>query len=232
MLRILRRLIAIRTVIGDGGFIVDITNPSRWRSTTWNVINHQALCIFAFIVASISAHLSSRATEHRISPPSNQLQKPTGTRDNHPPTRKTLNVLPDPAMSSSDNILLNPIPELTAALRTNAWGIDASSEVLIADCFPITPEDVEAVRAEVAQRGSSARVVGKARIAILEGVVMVVQLDQRGFTVRPVFYLPSTSNSTWYETDETSRADARSRARRIPRAELTRKTRTRRSRRS
>ena len=211
---------------------MDITNPCRWRSTTWTSLTTTHF----FHLPPSSSPPSSRTSADTLSNSESHRHlarcKTSPTLLLNGPTDSTLNVPPDPTMSSSDNILLNPIPELTAALRTNAWGIDASSEVLIADCFPITPEDVEAVRAEVAQRGSSARVVGKARIAILEGVVMVVQLDQRGFTVRPVFYLPSTSNSTGYETDETSRADARSRARRIPRAEITRKTRTRRSRRS
>lgn len=87
-------------------------------------------------------------------------------------------------MSSTENILLNPIPELTAALQTNTWGIDPSSEIIVADCFPITPEDVDSVRNEVKEKGASGRVVGKARIVSLEGTSMVVVLDQRGFTVR------------------------------------------------
>ena len=93
-------------------------------------------------------------------------------------------------MSSTDNILLNPVPELTTALQTNTWGIDPSSEIIVADCFPITPEDVESVRTEVKSKGASVRVVGKARIVNLEGVTMIVVLDQRGFTVCPSLHHP------------------------------------------
>lgn len=86
-------------------------------------------------------------------------------------------------MSPTDNILLNPVPELTDALRTNAWGLGEGSSVVIADCFPITPEDVDSVRSEVKQSGGSKRVVGKAKVVTLEGEHLVVLLDQRGFTV-------------------------------------------------
>jgi hypothetical protein len=92
-------------------------------------------------------------------------------------------------MSSTDNILLDPIPELTAALQTNTWGIDPSSEIIVAECFPITPEDIESVKSEVKSRGGSKRVVGKARIVNLERVTMIVVLDQRGFTVSRALHL-------------------------------------------
>lgn len=85
---------------------------------------------------------------------------------------------------ATSNILLNPVPEFTAALKTNIWGINQDSEVIITDCFPVTPEDIDSVRSEVESKGRSDRVVGKARVVTLEGDVMVVVLDQRGFTVR------------------------------------------------
>ncbi|KAK1925749.1 hypothetical protein DB88DRAFT_484969 [Papiliotrema laurentii] len=102
-------------------------------------------------------------------------------------------------MSPTDNILLNPVPELTDALRTNAWGLGEGSSVVIADCFPITPEDVDSVRSEVKQSGGSKRVVGKAKVVTLEGEHLVVLLDQRGFTIESntgVMGLPTQTYET------------------------------------
>ena len=87
-------------------------------------------------------------------------------------------------MSHPSNILVDPIPELATALKTNSWGIDPTSAILVASSFPITPDDVESVKLESKSSGrTSTRVVGKARIVTLEGDEMIVQLDQRGFTV-------------------------------------------------
>ena len=98
-------------------------------------------------------------------------------------------------MSPTNNILLNPVPELTDALRTNAWGLGEGSSVVIADCFPITPEDVDSVRSEVKESGGSKRIVGKAKVVTLEGEHLVVLLDQRGFTVSRRSLSPSTLRS-------------------------------------
>lgn len=85
---------------------------------------------------------------------------------------------------SSSNFLLEPIPELTTALRNNAWGIQPESTVIVTECFPVTPEDVESVREESnKQGGSSSRVKGKAKVVTLEGEALTVVLGQGGFTV-------------------------------------------------
>ena len=87
----------------------------------------------------------------------------------------------------SSNILLDPIPELTQALKTNSFGI-SSSEVILEQSFPHTPEDKASVREESSKTGkTSERVVARARIGLLEGGEIEVVLDQRGYTVSLVF---------------------------------------------
>ena len=99
----------------------------------------------------------------------------------------------------SSNILLDPIPELTEVLRTNAFGILPSSHVIIEISFPNTEEDKASIREESAKSGlTSERVVARAKIGLLEGGEIEVTLDRRGYTVsqaaiRSSHPIPSTA---------------------------------------
>ncbi|WWC62729.1 uncharacterized protein I303_105326 [Kwoniella dejecticola CBS 10117] len=88
-------------------------------------------------------------------------------------------------MSSPNiNILLNPIPEVRAALSSNAFGI-SSSRIIEETSFPITAEDVESVKRESSSSGvTSTRVVGRMQIRLLseEGTIGV-KLDRSGWTL-------------------------------------------------
>lgn len=85
------------------------------------------------------------------------------------------------------NILTDPVAELTEAIRTNLFGLDPTSTVLLEQSFPITAEDKEAIRVEsLKKQSTSERVVGKARVVLLEGDGLEITLDQRGYTVSPV----------------------------------------------
>ena len=84
----------------------------------------------------------------------------------------------------SSNILLDPIPELAEALRTNAFGILPTSHIVIESSFPNTEEDKASVREESAKTGqTSARAVARAKIGLLKEGEIEVTLDKRGYTV-------------------------------------------------
>lgn len=97
---------------------------------------------------------------------------------------------------STSNLLLEPVPELTIALRNNAWGIKPESTVLVTECFPVTSEDLESVKDEAKQKGgSSSRVKGKARVVTLEGDSLTVVLGQGGFTVNKISFFDALGDS-------------------------------------
>ncbi|WVR06472.1 hypothetical protein IAU60_003503 [Kwoniella sp. DSM 27419] len=85
---------------------------------------------------------------------------------------------------SSENILLNPLPELRAALASTSFGT-ASYTVLEDRSFPLTEEDLKTVRDESRKSGTtSVRVVACADVVLKkdEGQVRV-RVDRRGWTV-------------------------------------------------
>lgn len=85
--------------------------------------------------------------------------------------------------STSNNLLLDPLSELTAATSHNAFGLSPdpnATSVILDQTFPITPEDKAAV---AANRGEDERVVARAKVGLLEGEEVVVVLDRRGYTV-------------------------------------------------
>jgi hypothetical protein len=80
------------------------------------------------------------------------------------------------------NILLDPLPELRQALKTNQWGI-LSSNILEESSYPRTEEERRTVREESRSGGrTSGRVVGRAEVAVEEGG-LAIGLDRRGWTV-------------------------------------------------
>ncbi|WWC70898.1 uncharacterized protein I206_104850 [Kwoniella pini CBS 10737] len=85
---------------------------------------------------------------------------------------------------SNTNILLNPLPEIQAALSSNSFGLK-SSEIIKDNSFPITAEDVESVKKELTSTGvTSIRVVGRTSINLLgeEGKIGI-KLDRSGWTL-------------------------------------------------
>ncbi|WVW84825.1 hypothetical protein I302_106860 [Kwoniella bestiolae CBS 10118] len=87
----------------------------------------------------------------------------------------------------SSNILLNPLPEIRAALKSNSFGI-SSSRIIEDNSFPITQQDLESVKDEIRSTGmTSPRVVGRADIMLRQGEGMVgVRLDRSGWTVESI----------------------------------------------
>lgn len=82
-----------------------------------------------------------------------------------------------------DNILLDPLPELTAALESHAFGLTSFS-ILTGESYPRNEQEREAVRAQHASTGGTEGVVGRARLVLLAGEgVVLVRFDQRGYTV-------------------------------------------------
>lgn len=84
-----------------------------------------------------------------------------------------------------DNILLDPISELEAALKAHAFGLDPRSAVLVDASFPRTADERATVASEAnASKQTPERVIGRANLVLLdnEGEAQVV-LDQRGYTV-------------------------------------------------
>jgi len=122
-----------------------------------------------------------------------QLIPPTIT----PGTALALRKSPNMTSPSPSDILLDPIPELESALRTNAFGINPStSRVIHCSSFPITPEDKQRIASDSASSGTTGtEVVAAAEIGLLEGGIAQITLDRRGYTVRP----PSRANSSVLE---------------------------------
>jgi hypothetical protein len=82
------------------------------------------------------------------------------------------------------NILLDPLPELTQAIKINLFGLDPSSSTLPAESYPSTPEEVQLVKASTSRRTALPKEIrAKAKIILLEGDILDVVLDQRGYTV-------------------------------------------------
>ncbi|OCF72797.1 hypothetical protein I204_06026 [Kwoniella mangroviensis CBS 8886] len=95
----------------------------------------------------------------------------------------------------STNILLDPIPEIRAALKSNSFGI-SSSRIIEESSFPVTRQDLESIKDESRSTGTtSVRVVGRAEFQLLgeEGKVGV-RLDRSGWTVTSVFCGTYTSS--------------------------------------
>ncbi|WWD05009.1 hypothetical protein V865_003080 [Kwoniella europaea PYCC6329] len=87
----------------------------------------------------------------------------------------------------SSNILLDPIPEIRAALKSNSFGI-SSSHIIEENSFPLTQQDLESVKDESRSTGTTGvRVVGRAEFQLLgeEGKVGV-RLDRSGWTVETI----------------------------------------------
>ncbi|WWC88515.1 uncharacterized protein L201_003426 [Kwoniella dendrophila CBS 6074] len=104
---------------------------------------------------------------------------------------------------SSDNILLDPLPEIRAALKSNEFGISSSS-IDEASSFPITNEDLDLVQKESRSTGTtSQKVVGKAQIVLLdsEGIIGI-RLDRSGWTVEFIEKGSSSITSKIHKTYE------------------------------
>jgi len=108
------------------------------------------------------------------------------------------------------NILLDPLTELTQSLSENAFGISPSSTVLANPeyTFPITPQDKEGVKRESREKGRTMdRVRARCRVGLLEGGVVEVVLDQRGYTIAQLESVPTTEGRSFpHETYESLEA--------------------------
>ncbi|ORX37277.1 hypothetical protein BD324DRAFT_625528 [Kockovaella imperatae] len=106
----------------------------------------------------------------------------------------------------SSNILTDPIPELEQALKTNLFGIQPSSHVMLDRSFPHTAEDKAAIVEESKKTGrTSDRAVARARIMLLDGGgigEMEVVLDQRGYTVERISDAASNLHTYLQQTYE------------------------------
>ncbi|WVQ73266.1 hypothetical protein IAR50_002834 [Cryptococcus sp. DSM 104548] len=112
------------------------------------------------------------------------------------------------------NILLNPLPELSSALASNAFGIRPGphSGIVEADTWPRTDEDFKLVKARLGPDGllketeGEQRVRGTVRVGLVGGEGdLVVVLDQRGWTIDSAQGPPPTTSKigTTYESLET-----------------------------
>ncbi|KAE8538896.1 hypothetical protein D1P53_005264 [Cryptococcus gattii VGV] len=88
---------------------------------------------------------------------------------------------------TSDCILLDPLPEINAALSSSSFGIlpAPDSQPLLEQTFPRTAEELKSVREESDRSHEiSERVVGMCRIGLLDGEGhVVVRLDRGGWTI-------------------------------------------------
>lgn len=94
---------------------------------------------------------------------------------------------------TSDCILLDPLPEIIAALSSSSFGIlpAPDSQPLLEQTFPRTAEELKSVREESDRSHEiSERVVGLCRVGLLDGEGhVVVRLDRAGWTVsRSIFW--------------------------------------------
>lgn len=89
-------------------------------------------------------------------------------------------------MASNSNMLLDPIQELAQVLSMNTFGLAPSptTQILLEASFPITDEDKVRVAEEQVRSGEiGERVRARANVGLLEGDVLEVVLDRRGYTV-------------------------------------------------
>jgi hypothetical protein len=98
----------------------------------------------------------------------------------HPPVTTT-------NMSSlTSNLLLDPIEELQQVLSINSFGLAPSpaTQILLSDSFPINDEDKVRVAQEAVQKGvTDTKVKCRAKVGLLEGDILEISLDSRGYTV-------------------------------------------------
>lgn len=85
----------------------------------------------------------------------------------------------------SSNLLLDPIEELTQVISINTFGLAPSptTQILLESSFPITDEDKVKVAEDAVRSGKNADAVkARANLGLLEGDVLEVVLDKRGYT--------------------------------------------------
>jgi len=88
--------------------------------------------------------------------------------------------------SLTSNLLLDPIEELQQVLSMNSFGLAPSpaTQILLADSFPINDEDKVRVAQEAVQKGvTDTKVKCRAKVGLLEGDILEISLDSRGYTV-------------------------------------------------
>jgi len=88
--------------------------------------------------------------------------------------------------SLTSNLLMDPIEELQQVLSINSFGLAPSpaTQILLENSFPITDEDKVTVAQEAVQKGvTDSRVKCRAKVGLLEGDILEVSLDSRGYTV-------------------------------------------------
>lgn len=88
--------------------------------------------------------------------------------------------------SLTSNLLLDPIEELQQVLSINSFGLAPSpaTQILLESSFPITDEDKVRVATDAVQKGKTdERVKCRAKVGLLEGDILEVSLDSRGYTV-------------------------------------------------
>lgn len=84
------------------------------------------------------------------------------------------------------NLLMDPIEELTQVLSINSFGLAPSpaTQILLDDSFPINDEDKLRVAEETVRSGKiHDKVQARAKVGLLEGDILEVVLDKRGYTV-------------------------------------------------
>jgi hypothetical protein len=88
--------------------------------------------------------------------------------------------------SLTSNLLLDPIEELQQVLSINSFGLAPSpaTQILLSDSFPINDEDKVRVAQEAVQKGvTDTKVKCRAKVGLLEGDILEISLDSRGYTV-------------------------------------------------
>lgn len=88
--------------------------------------------------------------------------------------------------SLTSNLLLDPIEELQQVLSMNSFGLAPSpaTQILLTDSFPINDEDKVRVAQEAVQKGvTDTKVKCRAKVGLLEGDILEISLDSRGYTV-------------------------------------------------
>lgn len=84
------------------------------------------------------------------------------------------------------NLLMDPIEELTQVLSINSFGLAPSpaTQIILDNSFPINDEDKLMVAEETVRSGKiNDKVQAKAKVGLLEGDILEVVLDKRGYTV-------------------------------------------------
>ena len=99
--------------------------------------------------------------------------------------------------SLTSNLLMDPIEELQQVLSINSFGLAPSpaTQILLENSFPITDEDKVTVAQEAVQKGvTDSRVKCRAKVGLLEGDILEVSLDSRGYTVGSVKSLANSAD--------------------------------------